>query len=45
MQTLDDAIMEVLQKKWISAEEAYDKCIDKGKFAQFLKTPPDDMAG
>jgi twitching motility protein PilT len=45
MQTLDDAIMEVLQKKWISPEEAYDKCIDKGKFAQFLKSPPDDLAG
>jgi twitching motility protein PilT len=44
MQTLDDAIMEVLQKKWISAEEAYDKCIDKTKFAQFLKTPPDELA-
>ena len=45
MQTLDDAIMEVLQKKWISPEEAYDKCFDKGKFAQFLKAPPDDLAG
>jgi twitching motility protein PilT len=45
MQTLDDAIMEVLQKKWISPEEAYDKCMDKGKFAQFLKSPPDDLAG
>ena len=45
MQTLDDAIMEVLQKKWISPEEAYDKCMDKGKFAPFLKSPPDDMAG
>jgi twitching motility protein PilT len=45
MQTLDEAIMEVLQKKWISAEEAYDKCIDKSKFAPFLKTPPDDLTG
>ena len=45
MQTLDDAIMEVLQKKWISPEEAYDKCMDKGKFAPFLKSPPDDLAG
>ena len=45
MQTLDDAIMEVLNKKWISSEEAYDKCIDKGKFLPFLKTPPDDLAG
>lgn len=45
MQTLDDAIMEVLNKKWIAPEEAYDKCIDKGKFLPFLKTPPDDLAG
>jgi len=43
MQTLDDAILEVLNKKWISPEEAYDKCIDKSKFAQFLKTPPDEL--
>src|SRR5713101_5969899 len=27
MQTLDDGIMEVLNKKWISPEEAYDKSI------------------
>jgi len=45
MQTLDDAIMEVLNKKWIGAEEAYDKSIDKAKFLPFLKTPPDDLAG
>ena len=45
MQTLDDAIMEVLQKKWISPEEAYDKCMDKPKFAPFLKSPPDDLTG
>jgi twitching motility protein PilT len=44
MQTLDDAILGLLEKKWISPEEAYDKCIDKGKFVQFLKTPPDDFA-
>jgi twitching motility protein PilT len=43
MQTLDDAVLEVLNKKWISPEEAYDKCIDKNKFAQFLKTPPDEL--
>jgi twitching motility protein PilT len=45
MQTLDDGIMEVLNKKWISPEEAYDKSIDKAKFLPFLKTPPDDLAG
>jgi twitching motility protein PilT len=43
MQTLDDAIMSVLQKGWISAEEAYDKCIDKNKFRPLLKTPPDEL--
>ncbi len=41
MQTLDDAIQELLAKKWISPEEAYDKCIDKARFASLLKTPPD----
>jgi twitching motility protein PilT len=43
MQTLDDAILGVLQKGWISAEEAYDKCIDKNKFRAMLKTPPDEL--
>src|ERR1051326_7367641 len=43
MQTLDDAIMEVLNKKWISPEEAYQKCIDKSKFRPFLKNPPDEL--
>jgi twitching motility protein PilT len=45
MQTLDNAIMEQLDKKWISPEEAFDKCIDKSKFLQFLKKPPDDYFG
>jgi len=44
MQSLDGAIEELLQKKWISPEDAYDKCIDKAKFAQFLKKPPDDFS-
>ncbi|HET7340927.1 MAG TPA: type IV pilus twitching motility protein PilT [Methylomirabilota bacterium] len=43
MQTLDDAIMGMLQKGWISPEEAYDKCIDKNKFRPLLKTPPDEL--
>jgi twitching motility protein PilT len=43
MQTLDDAIMGVLQKGWISPEEAYDKSIDKTKFRPLLKTPPDEL--
>ncbi|HXW68811.1 MAG TPA: type IV pilus twitching motility protein PilT [Dissulfurispiraceae bacterium] len=43
MQTLDDAIMELLLKKWISPDDAYNKSIDKQKFVQFLKEPPPDF--
>ena len=45
MQTLDDSIMEVLQKKWINAEEAYSNCIDRAKFRPFLKATPDEWGG
>jgi twitching motility protein PilT len=37
-QPLDDAIMDHLKMKRISPEEAFDKCLDKKKFFQFL--PP-----
>ncbi|MCX8027338.1 MAG: type IV pilus twitching motility protein PilT [Thermodesulfovibrionales bacterium] len=43
MQTLDDAIMDLLRKGWISPEDAYDKSIDKQKFVPFLKTPPPEF--
>jgi twitching motility protein PilT len=43
MQTLDDAIQDLLNKKWISPEEAYEKSIDKGRFSKLLKTPPDAL--
>ena len=43
MQTIDDAIMELLEKKKISAEDAYTNCIEKPKFAKFLKKPPVDF--
>jgi twitching motility protein PilT len=43
MQTLDDAIQELLSWKWISPEEAYEKSIDKTRFAKLLKTPPDAL--
>jgi twitching motility protein PilT len=43
MQSLDDAVMELLSKKRISAEEAYAKCNDKNKFLPFLKNPPADF--
>jgi twitching motility protein PilT len=43
MQLLDDAIMELLNKGWIGADEAYNKSNDKTKFRPFLKTPPTDF--
>ncbi len=43
MQLLDDAIMNLYTKRWISAEEAYTKANDKAKFRPFLKTPPVDF--
>ncbi|MDH3359791.1 MAG: type IV pilus twitching motility protein PilT [Desulfobulbaceae bacterium] len=43
MQTLDDAILEVLEKGWISPDDAYINCIEKAKFVTYLKTPPTDF--
>jgi twitching motility protein PilT len=43
MQLLDDAIMDLYKKGWISAEEAYAKANDKAQFRNFLKTPPADF--
>lgn len=43
MQTLDDAIMGFVQKRWISAESAYTHAIDKSKFLPLLKKPPQDF--
>ena len=43
MQTLDDAIMDYLQRGWVSPEDAYMHCIEKGKFVQFLRKPPTDF--
>jgi len=43
MQTLDDAIMNFLNKKMISPDDAYAKSDDKSKFFPFLKNPPVDF--
>ena len=43
MQTLDDAIMDLLKKTWISAEDAYMYSTEKQKFVGFLKKPPVDF--
>jgi len=42
MQTLDDAIMDLLNRKMISPEDAYSRCIDKAKFRPLLKVQPED---
>jgi len=44
VQSLDNAILDLLNKKWISPEEAYDKCTDKARFASLLKSPPAELA-
>lgn len=43
MQTLDDAIMDLLKKGWISGDDAYLNAIDKTKFAQYQKAPSMDF--
>ena len=43
MMLLDDAIMALYEKGWISADDAYLKANDKGKFRNFIKNPPADF--
>jgi len=43
MQLLDDAIMDLFKKGWVSADEAYAKCNDKKMFRPFLKAPTTDF--
>jgi twitching motility protein PilT len=43
MQTLDDAIMEFLDKKMISPDEAYSNAVEKSKFLKFLRKAPSDF--
>ncbi len=43
MQLLDDAIMDLYQKGWISADEAYAKSNDKTRFRPMLNEPPADF--
>ena len=43
MQTLDDAIAILLNKKMISPDDAYTNSIDKSRFVKFLVNPPTDF--
>jgi twitching motility protein PilT len=42
MQSLDNAIEDLLKRGWISADEAYSRCVDKSKFAPYLTHKPVD---
>ncbi|MGB8426120.1 MAG: type IV pilus twitching motility protein PilT, partial [Desulfobacterales bacterium] len=43
MQLLDEAIMELYKRGWISADEAYIKANEKAKFRPLLTSPPTDF--
>lgn len=43
MQTLDDAIEELLSRHQISAEDAYTNCNDKPRFLKYLRRQPADF--
>lgn len=43
MQLLDDAIMDLYKKGWISSDEAYAKANDKAQFRPLLRAPPADF--
>jgi len=43
MQLLDDSIMDLYNRGWISGEDAYIKSNDKGRFRSLLKHPPTDF--
>ncbi len=43
MQTVDDAILDLLKAKKISAEDAYTNCVEKQNFVKYLRNPPTDF--
>jgi twitching motility protein PilT len=45
MQSLDGAIAELLEQQSIDPQEAYDKAIEKERFARFLPEPPPELNG
>ena len=43
MMLLDDSIMGLLEKGWISPDDAYNKANEKSRFRPFIKNPPSDF--
>jgi twitching motility protein PilT len=42
MQPLDDGILDLLKKGWISPEDAFERATDKNKFLPYMKTVPSE---
>lgn len=43
MQTLDDEIVKLLEKGMVDPNDAYNRCVDKKRFLQYLSKPPEDF--
>jgi twitching motility protein PilT len=43
MISLDDAIMELVEKGWIGPKDAYNKCVEKGKFRHLFDGEAEDF--
>jgi len=43
MISLDDSIADLLQRRLISPEEAFEKAVEKDRFAKLLKAPPPEF--
>ncbi|MFP4194699.1 MAG: type IV pilus twitching motility protein PilT [Desulfobacterales bacterium] len=43
MQILDDAIMDLYNRGWVSSEDAYAKANEKSRFRPLLRNPPQDF--
>ena len=42
MRTLDDSIEELLQRKVVSSEEAFERCVAKERFVKYLSSIPEE---
>jgi twitching motility protein PilT len=43
MQLLDDSLMDLVEKGWVSADDAYAKANDKARFRPLITAPPADF--
>jgi twitching motility protein PilT len=43
MQLLDDALMDLVEKGWVGADDAYAKANEKSRFRALITAPPADF--